>query len=143
MKKVAVVLGVLAVLLAVIAAAGCVGDNGGNDGAAPAGSGSETSGSSGDVPSIAGNWQVTKCDAHDTEKNTEVIINADGTGQFTYYKKNVLPATNTLTWEVDKDDANKFHIVPQSSTKYFPTAYYTISADGNTLEGGSAVLTRV
>lgn len=140
MKKAVLVLSVLAVLIAVIAVAGCVGDNGNSGNSGAAGTSSGNTGSSSNA-SIVGTWTCVSQKAHDVEKATEVVIKSDGTGTFTYYKKNVQPTTNTLKWETT-DDANVFHITVLSATDYVPTAYYTISSDGKTLEGSTAKLTR-
>ncbi|HJJ48064.1 MAG TPA: hypothetical protein O0X39_03600 [Methanocorpusculum sp.] len=143
MKKALIVLGVLLVLLAAVAAAGCTStDNGnaGQQGAAP--SGGNGGASSGDTHSIAGSWICENTKARDTFQATEVVLNADGTGSVTYYKQIVNgPTTNVVKWYWD-DKVERFHIESGAATTYLPTAYYDLSADGKTLTGSTATLTR-
>jgi len=156
MRKTIVILGILAVLAALVISAGCVSTSSTTTTttttpAAPTASSQAQAQSN--LPSIAGDWQITKCAAHDTIKPTEVHITEandkkTGNGWFTIYKGTpgglpVDPVENTLTWTRDKDNFDVFNIVPQTTVDYFPTANYQLSADGKTLTGSTAVLTRV
>ena len=144
MKKVVVVLGILLVLFAAVAVAGCTSTDSGNAGQQTAASttGSTQSSSSGDSNSIAGTWTCENTKARDTTQATEVVLNADGSGTVTYYKQIVNgPTTNTVKWYWD-DQVKRFHIDSGAATTYLPTAYYDLSADGKTLTGSTATLTR-